>query len=418
MNKRRLVELCDVIVPMRDKPKEFVTEENGIPWCRIEDIEGKFLNGSKSEKYVSKECIERMNLKVFPVGTVLCAVTGASIGTYAITTRELITNQTFAGLVCKENLLYNEFLYYYIKMHTSTFINNSVGCAQAYITRETLENFLIPDLEYDEQVRLVEVLKHLDDKIKINNESNVELELMTRTIYDYWFLQFDFPDENEKPYKSSGGKMVWNEELKREIPEGWKRKIIGEIVSFENGDRGKNYPSGEDFKREGIPFINGSMINSNRILYNELQYINEEKYNQLRAGKAGKGDILLTLRGSLAKCSYNPFERAAIASALVIARPKKEINNTFLYYLLNSDYLKRLYKNYDNGSIQANLSVDTLKSFDCIVPTTEVLILWNEIIGEIDKKISYLQQENQELVSLRDFLLPLLMNGQVGFREC
>ena len=169
MNKRRLVELCDVIVPMRDKPKEFVTEENGIPWCRIEDIEGKFLNGSKSEKYVSKECIERMNLKVFPVGTVLCAVTGASIGTYAITTRELITNQTFAGLVCKENLLYNEFLYYYIKMHTSTFINNSVGCAQAYITRETLENFLIPDLEYDEQVRLVEVLKHLDDKIKINN---------------------------------------------------------------------------------------------------------------------------------------------------------------------------------------------------------------------------------------------------------
>ena len=123
MNKKRLVEICDVIVPMRDKPKEFVAEDNGIPWCRIEDIEGKFLNGSKSEKYVSKECISRMNLKIFPVGTVLCAVTGASIGTYAITTRELITNQTFAGLVCKENLLYNEFLYYYIKMHTNTSVS-------------------------------------------------------------------------------------------------------------------------------------------------------------------------------------------------------------------------------------------------------------------------------------------------------
>lgn len=285
------------------------------------------------------------------------------------------------------------------------------------LNHKMFKEIRIPVPNKSTQERISELYLNITNKIDNNVKINNELEIMSRTIYDYWFLQFDFPDENGKPYKSSGGKMVWNEELKREIPEGWKRKIIGEIVSFENGDRGKNYPSGEDFKREGIPFINGSMINSNRILYNELQYINEEKYNQLRAGKAGKGDILLTLRGSLAKCSYNPFERAAIASALVIARPKKEINNTFLYYLLNSDYLKRLYKNYDNGSIQANLSVDTLKSFDCIVPTTEVLILWNEIIGEIDKKISYLQQENQELVSLRDFLLPLLMNGQVGFRE-
>lgn len=111
MSRVKLKDVCTVIVPMRDKPKEFVDSTKGIPWCRIEDIEGKFLNDSLSHKYVNETCISQMNLKVFPAGTVLCAVTGASIGTYAITTKELITNQTFAGIVCGEKI-FNEYLYY------------------------------------------------------------------------------------------------------------------------------------------------------------------------------------------------------------------------------------------------------------------------------------------------------------------
>lgn len=421
MNKRRLVELCDVIVPMRDKPKEFVTEENGIPWCRIEDIEGKFLNGSKSEKYVSKECIERMNLKVFPVGTVLCAVTGASIGTYAITTRELITNQTFAGLVCKENLLYNEFLYYYIKMHTSTFINNSVGCAQAYITRETLENFLIPDLEYDEQVRLVKVLKHLDDKIKINNESNVELELMTRTIYDYWFLQFDFPDESGKPYKSSGGKMVWNEELKREIPEGWKVKRIKDCVKHIN--TGLNPRDNFVLGQGDIKYVTVKNLMSNGTLdFASCDTIDSRAKKIIhKRSDVAKGDILFASIAPLGRCFIvqEEPEKWDINESVFSIRPNIDmVSKEYLYLFFISQAFVRLAEFSSTGSVFYGIRISTLENMQIIIPDEDTMQKFTNYTSDIlyKKYLNFIG--NHELASLRDFLLPLLMNGQVGFKEC
>lgn len=424
MNKRRLVELCDIIVPMRDKPKVFVSEENGVPWCRIEDVEGKFLNNSISQKYVSKECIVQMNLKVFPVGTVLCAVTGASIGTYAITTRELITNQTFAGLVCKENLLYNEFLYYYIKMHTGTFVNNSVGCAQAYITRETLENFPIPDLKYDEQVQLVKVLKYLDDKININNKINAELESMARTIYDYWFLQFDFPDENGKPYKSSGGKMVWKEELKREIPEGWESDEIGNLMESK---RGISYNSAT-IGAEGVPMINLASFNTNGTYKPSGIKTYSGVYEQDKVLKPY--DLLMCntqqtaidfKKDIIGKAILIPdiFEGDIVSSHHVTAiKTHTDEMKYYLYYLFNTEFFHKYIAGYTNGTNILGLLFEGVEKYKVTIPSKNVIKKYANIAKDIEKQKCKIIKENQELASLRDFLLPLLMNGQVGFKEC
>ena len=196
--KTKLKDVCNVLVPMRDKPKYFVDKENGIPWCRIEDIEGKYLNTSLSNKYVDKETIDKLRLKVFPQGTVITAVTGASIGTYAITTQDLVTNQTFAGLLCRKDL-YNNFLYYFINLYTKNFINMSVGCAQAYITRESLEEIELNLPTIEEQKGIVKILECIDNQIENNNKINKELERIAKTLYNYWFVQFDFPDENKRP---------------------------------------------------------------------------------------------------------------------------------------------------------------------------------------------------------------------------
>ena len=289
------------------------------------------------------------------------------------------------------------------------------GSAQPKFNQQNLAKVTMDLPDYDTQCRIAKTLSTIDDKISNNNRINAELESMAKTIYDYWFTQFDFPDENGKPYKSSGGKMVWNEELKREIPEGWEVKQIKDVCCFENGDRGKNYPSGEDFKLNGIPFITGGAINENSIDYTNIRYIDNTKYDSLRAGKASYNDILLTLRGSLAKCVFSPFDKAAIASALVIVRPNSIINNTYLYHLLTSTGFIQTCNNYNNGSVQANLSVEAISSFFVIVPSKNILEKYESLICKFDEAIMKHKKENIELASLRDWLLPMLMNGQVGF---
>lgn len=387
-------------------------------WAVTKEMESDFLVATASEQNVA-----RFLLKKGQVAITKDSETRDDIGipTYiADDFADTVLGYHCALITPNPQYVNGKYLNAYLASHYGRkyFANQASGSGQRYtLTLEAIGSVVValPDLKTQEMIG--NIFSNIDRKIFNNNKVNVELESMAKTLYDYWFLQFEFPNEEGKPYKSSGGKMVWNEDLKREIPEGWESKKVGEIVTFENGDRGKNYPSGDDFKPYGIPFVNGGAMSEGNIDYKSLQYINEEKFDILRAGKAKKEDILLTLRGSIAKCVYSPFDKAAIASALVIIRPREIINNNYLYHFLKSDYFKQICENYNNGSVQANLSVDMIKSFDCVVPSTTILNYWEEFIGKIDKKVELFKKENRELASLRDFLLPLLMNGQVGFKE-
>lgn len=162
---------------------------------------------------------------------------------------------------------------------------------------------------------------------------------------------------------------------------------LGSVCTFENGDRGKNYPNEKDFTETGIPFVNGGHIINGKIDISQLNYISEQKYSQLRAGKASRGDILFSLRGSLGKCVRNPFEKAAIASALVIVRPNEKIDRDYLFYVMNSPFFVKQGENNDNGSVQINLSVDILKSFSIPLPSMEKQKKIAFFLDSIDKKI-------------------------------
>lgn len=162
---------------------------------------------------------------------------------------------------------------------------------------------------------------------------------------------------------------------------------LGSVCTFENGDRGKNYPNEKDFTETGIPFVNGGHIINGKIDISQLNYISEQKYSQLRAGKASRGDILFSLRGSLGKCVRNPFEKAAIASALVIVRPNEKIDRDYLFYVMNPSFFVKQGENNDNGSVQINLSVDILKSFSIPLPSMEKQKRIAFFLDSIDKKI-------------------------------
>lgn len=385
------------------------TPEYPYPLLRIVDF-GNDEHDNYS-KYVSKDISKSMIIDDNNI--VFTRVTGECFRGFS----GVLHNNLFTVKLISDEITED----YLFTVLQSDFINKQAFKAMSSsvvpdLSHEKFKSMIIPVPDKNTQKKISDVYLSLCEKIANNNSVISELEAMAKEIYDYWFVQFDFPDENGKPYKSSGGKMVMNEELGREIPEGWINTTVAEACTFENGDRGKNYPSGSDFVKEGIPFINGGMIDGSQIS-NELQYITNEKYDSLRAGRVNKGDILITLRGSVDKCAYSPFEKAAIASALVIVRPQNIINNQYLYYYLNSDYYKNICRNYDNGSVQANLSVDVVKSFSIIVPNRTVLNKWQEYASKIDETIMEKRAENTELTSLRDYLLPLLMNGQVTFSD-
>lgn len=386
-----------------------------IKWLRSMDLNNSHIYDT-SQHLTNKGFLSAgKSAFMFPKHSIAISKSG-TIGELGILEEEMCGNRAVIDIMVDENKADLMYVFYTLKYKKAEIIAKSVGSIQKNLYISELEKISLNHDNIEEQAKISNVLQLIDDKIEINNKINAELESMAKTIYDYWFLQFEFPNEEGKPYKSSGGKMVWNEELRREIPDGWEVSNIDKVSSFENGDRGENYPSGEDFVEKGIPFINGGMICNNSIC-GEMQYITKEKYKSLRAGKAQKGDILLTLRGSIGKCVYSPFENAAIASALVIIRPQNTINNTYLYHYLISDYYKQLCENYDNGSVQENLSVKIVKTFPIIIPPKDIILKSEKTLKEMDDFIAHNKKENRELASLRDFLLPMLMNGQVGFKD-
>jgi len=189
---KKLGEVClDFIVPQRDKPISF----NGdIPWCRIEDIEGKYLNGSLSEQNVSKELADKMNMHICPKGTVICACS-ASIGNQAITTVDCYTNQTFIGIVPKSSILYNEFLYYFFRARKKELLQMGTGATIKYISKKKFQGMRIGFPPLSEQQRIVEELDLLSSIIEKKKEQLKELDNLAQSIF---YDMFGDPVNNEK----------------------------------------------------------------------------------------------------------------------------------------------------------------------------------------------------------------------------
>ena len=239
---------------------------------------------------------------------------------------------------------------------------------------------------------------------------NDNLAELAKTIYDYWFVQFDFPDENGKPYKTSGGKMVYNEVLKREIPEGWEVKSLGEIET--NIITGKTPPTKDENNFNGnILFITIDDIRQNLFIYNSERTLSEKGANTQRAKFLKKGDICVSCIGTV----------GVIGIVGKIAQTNQQINsisnpqNFNKYFLLN--YLDRYFK--DNftakkGAVLDNMNKAEFESIIIINPIQNIKEIYYGKVKFLYEKIDTNIQQIQHLQSLRDWLLPMLMNGQIS----
>lgn len=298
-----------------------------------------------------------------------------------------------------------KFIYYlltqkHITAYLHTIAENSVSSYPS-INPDDIANlkFTVPDLKTQQSIAAI--LSALDKKIALNKQINARLEQMAKTLYDYWFVQFDFPDANGKPYKSSGGDMVFDETLKREIPKGWKVKSLNQVANIVMGQS----PDGASYnlKQEGTIFFQGSTDF-------DWRFPNVRQYTTSPTRFAQKGDILLSVRAPVGDLNISPFE-CCIGRGLAALRSKSR-NNSFLFYVMK--YFKTVFERRNTeGTTFGSITKDDLHSLKLVAPADNVLEKYNEIASKYDEMIFIRSQQNHQLTRLRDFLLPMLMNGQV-----
>ena len=275
--------------------------------------------------------------------------------------------------------------------------------------------------DYDNQKKIADVLSCIDDKIALNNKTNTELENMAKTIYDYWFTQFDFPDNNGHPYKTSGGQMVYNELLKREIPAGWEVKKLSEVISSEknaivDGPFGTQLKI-EEYVESGIPVYEMWMLNNCFIVDNPNHFITKEKFEDVKRSCVKNGDILISKTGTLGLLGLletRDYEKGLIVSRLAKITPDcNKIGRCSLLIYLKEINDSGYWLQKSAGSTMPILNNELIGSLPVLWPNTNLYQIMESKISPLFDRIHELQLENKKLIEIRDYLLPLLMNGQI-----
>lgn len=302
-----------------------------------------------------------------------------------------------------------KYLYYRLTQkeitnYLQTIAENSVSAYPSIKPSDIGElNFRFPDATI--QQRIASVLSSLDDKIELNNRINTELEAMAKTLYDYWFVQFDFPNANGKPYKSAGGKMAYNEELKREIPKGWEVETLFESSYVQYG-----FPFSTDYfneEKKGVPVIRIRDILENSVSCHSTEANIDNRY------LLEIGDLLIGMDGNF---HINHWSLSGCFLNQRCVRFRKKLLNTGILKYQIEPYIKLREKSVSRTTV-GHLSDKDLKTIRLIIPSRTELDNFNACFESLLEKKLKNRQENQHLASLRDWLLPMLMNGQVGFKE-
>ena len=374
---------------------------------------GKTVQNGKIDKnfdwYIPKELSNQLERSKLNKKCLVLPYVG-SVGDLAIfdASYDAHLGSNIAKIELAENCGYSEeFIYYFLKSDygQKILLRDIQGAIQKNITMKAIREVSLPDISIQEQNNIVSILKGLDDKIQINNQINQELEAMAKTLYDYWFVQFDFPDQNGKRYKSSGGKMVYNPELKREIPEGWGVDSLWNIANFYNGLAMQKYrpDTNED---DYLPVI------KIREMMNGFSKDTEKARLDIPTeAVVERGDILFSWSATLEVIIWGK-ERGAL-NQHIFKVTSDTYPKSFIYFELKS-YLK-VFKAIAElrKTTMGHITQDHLKQAKIVVPPIEIISKLDAKLQPIMLKQQILENQNQELIQLRDWLLPMLMNGQV-----
>ncbi len=294
---------------------------------------------------------------------------------------------------------------------------NMVGTSgRQRVSKDVFANLelLLPDLPT--QIAIAEILSSLDDKIELNNKINQELETLAQTLFKQWFIDFEFPNENGEPYKSSGGEMV-DSEL-GDIPKGWEIGNLGGLVDIINGYSFKS----KDFNNsleEGIIKIRN--INGTTVDLINTDFVSTEVVNKLNDKfKVKPGDILIAMTGAeVGKIGVvgKTMKRLWLNQRVGKLMPKTNKHVSYIHTMYNVLNLMEVVRNEAMGSAQPNISSHGIESIKLLMPKTSLITMFSELFDDKFKWFLSTIAENQELINLRDTLLPKLISGELEINE-
>jgi type I restriction enzyme S subunit len=312
------------------------------------------------------------------------------------------------------NLLDSDYLTYYLSTPKiqSWIISQAIGATMPNLNTGILSRIPFSGPEKSVQKKISSALRAIDDKLEINNRINAELEAMAKTLYDYWFVQFDFPDANGKPYKTSGGKMEYNTTLKREIPAGWASGTLEDLGQIVGGST-PTTSRPENFTTNGTPWITPNDLSdnqNNKFISRGAQDVSVEGIKSASLKTYPAGTVLLSSRAPI---GYMAIARNELTTNQGFKSfiPSKIYSTEYVYYAVKNS-LPVIMQNA-SGSTFKEVSGAVLKSIEVMLPAFSIADNFTKTVAEIFSRQDKLEQENQQLTALRDWLLPLLMNGQI-----
>ena len=367
-----------------------VYSDSGISFIRSQNVLDMDFS-TENLAFINDNQAEKLNNVIVEKNDILLNITGDSIARCTVVPEEILparVNQHVSIIRCK-NTEESKYVMYYLQYMKKYLLQISkVGGTRNALTKEAIGK--LPIKLSDDCNKISKILDNIDQKIQINNQINQELEDMAKTLYDYWFVQFDFPDQNGKPYKSSGGKMVYNPELKREIPEGWGVESVGNLLD--------KVTKAEKIENNSIEFVGRIPV-----IDQSQKYIAGFTNNQNSLIQPQNGHIIFGDHTRVVKFINFDYARGADGTQVLISN-NENISNILLYHMI---------EDFDLSNYGYARHFKFLKEKIVIVPDKEVSSRFETQANVIYEKIKNNIFENQELTQLRDWLLPMLMNGQV-----
>ncbi len=359
--------------------------DSGIPFLRSLNIKPFYIDNTDL-KYISASFSEELSKSILNENDIVIVRTGIP-GTCCVVPKE------YDGCNCADVVIvhpdFSKVNPYYLAAYINIWgqkqiLNNKVGAIQQHFNVHTAEEMLVflPDKETQDHV--ANLICSVNEKIQVNERLCAELEAMAKTLYDYWFVQFDFPDENGKPYRTSGGAMEWCQELGREVPKGWKAKRVSELTKVITGKEDANFSTADG---EYKFFTCGQ----------ETLCCDTPAFTGKAVLIAGNGDFNVKHYTG----SFNAYQRTYVL-----------IPNEDKYYAAMFIAAKDTIQSFrqgSNGSIVKFITKGDVENITLLSPTNDDLL---QRLNGIIEQIELFEKENDELIKLRDWLLPMLMNGQ------
>lgn len=418
----RLGEVADIQNGYAFKSAEFA--DNGVPIIKIKNIVPPVIVLNEVQ-YYKNVISQKLKQYLVKKNDFLISMTGSTVNQMASAVGKMsryqhefpsFINQRVAKIYSTSDLVSDDYLFYYLNRYEVQYdlaLTASGSANQANISPEQLKSYKISFPDLPTQKSITEILSSIDDKIELNNKINQELETLAQTLFKQWFIDFEFPNQNGEPYKSSGGEMV-DSEL-GEIPKGWEVNILENYIDIINGYAFKS----EDYVTEGIPIIRTKNFNDNGFLdLNDLVYLMEEDSLKYEKFKLKLYDKLVVMVG--ASIGKSVIVTSKIIPALQNQnmwnfRAKNKVYQSFTNFL--TDLIVEQNLGSATGSAREFFRKDFFYSRKIQVPSLHIVIKFGEVISALYDKLDDLISENLELTNLRETLLPKLISGELEINE-